>query len=62
MELHTFTAYNKTIQIEQLGTMGSAMEEANRQLLWTNPKSKAGAWFQDGTKLDWAWIEGNYFD
>jgi hypothetical protein len=62
MELHTFTAYKKSIQIEQLGSMGRAMEEANRQLLWANPKSKNGAWFQDGTKSEWNWVEGNYFD
>ena len=62
MEIHTFTAYNNTIQIEQLGTMGSAMEEANRQLLWNNPLSKDGAWFQDGSKPSWTWHDGNYFD
>jgi|TARA_B110000503_G_scaffold135411_1_gene215983 hypothetical protein len=60
--VHTFTAYGKSIQIEELGSMGSTMEEANRQLLWSNPKSKKGAWFQDGIRPVWEWAEGNYFD
>jgi hypothetical protein len=61
MEIHTFTAYGKTVQLAA-DTAFSVMEEANRQLLWSNPLSKDGAWFQDGSKPSWTWREGNYFD
>lgn len=61
MEIHTFTAYGNTVQLAA-ATALSVMEEANRQLLWNNPLSKDGAWFQDGSKPSWTWHDGNYFD
>ena len=37
------------------------MEKANKELLWSNPVSKDGAWFEDGT-TGYKWVEGNFFD
>ena len=61
MEMHTFNAYGKTFA-DEFGTMGRAMETANKELLWSNPNSKDGAWFQVGTSNEWNWQEGNFFD
>lgn len=61
METYTFSAYGAT-HTQESATLGKAMEAANKVLLWSNPKSKDGAWFQAGTSSNWSWTEGNYFD
>lgn len=60
MEFYTFKAYGN-IYTKKGENGGACMEDANRELLWSNPKSKDGAWFEDGPNA-YHWIEGNFFD
>jgi len=59
MKKYTFNAYGNNVTLEG-PTAISVMEQANRQLLWSNPKSKDGIW-SDGPS-EFHWIEGNFFD
>lgn len=43
MKKYTFTAYGNNVTLEG-PTAIAVMEQANRQLLWSNPKSKDGMW------------------
>jgi len=38
------------------------MEKANKELLWSNPKAKEGAWFPNIKLNSYTWVEGNFFD
>jgi hypothetical protein len=59
MKKYTFSAYGNKVTLEG-PTAISVMEQANRQLLWSNPKYHNGIW-SDGPD-EFYWIEGNFFD
>ena len=60
MEYYTFKAYGNIYS--KKGENGVAcMEDANRELLWTNPESKEGAWMKAGSNT-YEWAEGNFGD
>jgi hypothetical protein len=61
MQNYQFTAYGNKME-GQFKSGSDAMVQANEVLLWSNPKSKDGAWFQDGDSNSYFWGEGNYFD
>ena len=61
MEIYHFNAYENGL-CTTTSTLSEAMKSANNELIWHNPKSKEGAWFQEGTSNNWNWVEGNYFD
>ena len=56
----TFQAYGKTFKAKAKQGL-DLMEKANKKLLWSNPVSKDGAWFEDGM-TGYKWVEGNFFD
>jgi hypothetical protein len=41
---------------------GDAMVEANKELLWSDPEFKDGAWFPTPKFNTYQWVEGNFFD
>jgi hypothetical protein len=41
---------------------GDAMVEANKELLWSDPASRGGAWFPSPKFNTYIWVEGNFFD
>lgn len=55
-----FKAYDNSVTLEG-PTAIKVMEEANRQLLWNNPKYKQGTWY-DISDNTFVWVEGNFFD
>ena len=60
MQYFTFKAYDGIFTTKAESGL-AAMEQANRELLWYNPASKDGAWWEAGTNT-YKWIEGNFFD
>lgn len=56
----TFKAYGKTFKAKAEKGL-DVMEKANKELLWSNPVSKDGAWFEEG-ETGYTWVEGNFFD
>lgn len=60
MKKFTFTAYGKTFTAKAEKGL-DVMEAANKELLWSNPQSKDGAWFESGA-TSYKWVEGNFFD
>lgn len=61
MKTFTFEAYGKTFTAQAEHAL-AVMEDANRALLWNNPKSKDGCWDESGRPQKFRWIEGNFFD
>ena len=78
MILYTFNAYDEEIAVtadmiedelrdelltDGMSELGNAYTIANRALLWSNPRSKEGAWFPVAdSKTNYVWVEGNFFD
>jgi|TARA_B110000503_G_scaffold97998_1_gene146927 hypothetical protein len=60
MKTFTFEAYGKTFKAEAERGL-DVMEDANRKLLWSNPRYQQGAWY-DCDSTTYNWVEGNFFD
>tara|TARA_Y100000015_G_C2349510_1_gene69896 strand:- start:150 stop:335 length:186 start_codon:yes stop_codon:yes gene_type:complete len=61
MQIFTFKAYDKTFKAKAEKGL-DVMEKANKELLWSNPKAKEGAWFPNIKLNSYTWVEGNFFD
>ncbi len=61
MQIFTFKAYDQTFNAKAEKGL-DVMEKANKELLWSNPKSKDGAWFPCTKVNSYTWVEGNFFD
>ena len=44
-----------------LTDLSEAYGIANKELLWSNPESKDGMWFEQESST-YVWVEGNFFD
>lgn len=60
--MHTFIYNDKQVKYPLTMEKGDAMVEANKELLWSDPESKDGAWFPTPKFNTYQWVEGNFFD
>ena len=60
--MHTFIYKDKQVKYPLTMDKGDAMVKANKELLWSDPDSKDGAWFPTPQFDTYQWVEGNFFD
>lgn len=60
MTYFTFKAYGSIFTAKAEKGL-DVMEQANKELLWTNPEFKDGTWMESGPTT-YVWVEGNFFD